>query len=112
MKLAWVVLLTLTFCSSAALGRAPSYKYKRLGSDLDVQTRAEPGIAMMGGGADLDEAFRWLCAKAKGGDFLILRARGSDDYNSYVNGLCKVNSVATLVIRNRDTAQQPQVAEI
>jgi cyanophycinase len=92
--------------------RVASYQYKRLGNPHDVQTRAEPGIAMMGGGADLDEAFRWLCAKAKGGDFLILRARGSDDYNSYVNGLCKVNSVATLVIRNRDTAQQPQVAEI
>ena len=74
MKLACVVLLTLTFCSSAALGRAPSYKYKRLGSDLDAQTRAEPGIALMGGGGDLDEAFRWLCNKGNGGDFLILRA--------------------------------------
>ena len=50
---------------------------------------------MMGGGADLDEAFRWLCPKANGGDFLILRARGDDDYNSYVNGLCPLNSVAT-----------------
>ena len=92
--------------------RVASYQYKRLGNAHDVQTRAEAGIAMMGGGADLDEAFRWLCARANGGDFLILRARGSNDYNSYVNGLCKVNSVATLVIRNRDAAQQPQVAEI
>ena len=59
---------------------------------------------MMGGGSDLDEAFRWLCGKANGGDFLILRARGDDDYNSYVNGLCKPNSVATLIVPHHAAA--------
>ena len=67
---------------------------------------------MMGGGEDLDDAFRWLCKKANGGDFLILRARGDDDYNSYVNGLCKLNSVATLIIPDRNAAQDPAVADI
>jgi len=67
---------------------------------------------MMGGGDDLDEAFRWLCGKANGGDFLILRARGNDEYNPYVNGLCKANSIATLVIPNRQGAEEPHVAEI
>ena len=67
---------------------------------------------MMGGGSDLDEAFRWLCQKGNGGDFLILRASGDDDYNSYVNRLCKLNSVATLVIPDRQAAQDPAVAEI
>ena len=50
------------------------------------------------GGKDLDDAFRWLCKKSNGGDFLILRAIGDDAYNLYVNGICKQNSVATLVI--------------
>jgi cyanophycinase len=67
---------------------------------------------MMGGGSDLDEAFRWLCQKGAGGDFLILRATGDDDYNSYVNGLCKLNSVATLILPDREAAQDPAVAEI
>lgn len=67
---------------------------------------------MMGGGSDLDEAFRWLCGKANGGDFLILRAHGDDDYNPYVNGLCKANSVATLIIPTRDAAQDPAVPDI
>ncbi len=67
---------------------------------------------MMGGGADLDEAFRWLCAKANGGDFLILRARGGNDYNQYVDQLCKLNSVATLVIPDRNAALDPKVADI
>ncbi len=67
---------------------------------------------MMGGGKDLDEAFRWLCKKASGGDFLVLRARGDDDYNSYVKGMCKLNSVATLIIPDSAAAQDPAVADI
>ena len=67
---------------------------------------------MMGGGKDLDEAFRWLCAKGNGGDFLIVRAHGSADYNPYVAGLCKVNSVATLIIRSRKAALDVRAAKI
>src|SRR5580700_11040649 len=92
--------------------QAQTYKYFRLGNQKDIETKPEAGIAMMGGGSDLDEAFRWLCNKGNGGDFLILRARGDDDYNSYVNGLCKANSVATLIIPDRAAAEDPAVAEI
>lgn len=89
-----------------------SYKYFRLGNQNDIETKPTAGIAMMGGGTDLDEAFRWLCNKSNGGDFLILRARGDDDYNSYVNGLCNASSVATLIIPDRAAAEDPAVAEI
>jgi cyanophycinase-like exopeptidase len=107
----WVVLL---FCASFAanLADAQSYKYFRLGNKEDVQTKPQSGVAMMGGGSDLEEAFRWLCNKGNGGDFLILRATGDDDYNSWVNGLCKANSVATLIIPNREAAEDPAVAQI
>lgn len=94
------------------LTQAQSYKYFRLGNKEDVQTKPIAGIAMMGGGSDLDEAFRWLCNKGNGGDFLVLRARGDDDYNPYINGLCKANSVATLIIPDRTAAEDPAVAEI
>ena len=73
-----------------------SYQYFRIGNKNDIQSKPGFGVAMMGGGTDHDEAFRWLCQKGDGGDFLILRAHGDDAYNSYVNGLCKQNSVATL----------------
>ena len=43
---------------------------------------------------------------------LILRARGDDDYNSYVKGLCKANSVATLIIPDRTAAEDPVVADL
>ena len=91
---------------------AETFKYMRIGNKNDLQTTASAGTAMMGGGSDLDEAFRWLCTKANGGDFLILRARGDDDYNKYVNGLCKLNSVATLVVPDRQSALDPAVADI
>ena len=112
-KLASAVLLFFILCASAfAIGRGASYKYKRVGSELDAQTHTDPGIAMMGGGTDLDEAFRWLCGKANGGDFLIVRAAGKNDYNKYVNKLCQMNSVATLIIPNRKAAEEPRVAKI
>jgi cyanophycinase len=104
---AFVLLLAVNFA-----GAADSYKYFRVGTQSDVQTTPAAGIAMMGGGTDLDEAFRWLCNKGNGGDFLILRARGDDDYNPYVNGLCKANSVATLILPNREAAEDPAAAEI
>jgi cyanophycinase len=102
-----LTVLLLTIASHAA-----SYQYFRIGNKEDVETKTSAGVAMMGGGADLDEAFRWLCDKANGGDFLVLRAHGTDDYNSYVQGLCKANSVATLVIPDRQAALDPAVADI
>ncbi len=105
-----ILLLLLLAFSSISLGS--SYHYIRLGHSEDAATTTSAGIAMMGGGNDIDEAFRWLCQKGGGGDFLVLRARGDDDYNSYVNGLCKTNSVSTLIIPDRESAQDAAVAEI
>lgn len=103
------VLIVLLITSVA---QAASYQYFRMGNKDDIQTKPVAGIAMMGGGKDLDDAFRWLCQKGNGGDFLVLRAGGDDDYNSYVNGLCKLNSVATLILPDRAAAEDPAVAEI
>jgi cyanophycinase len=105
-----VVLMALWLTATAA--HAASWQYFRLGNKDDIQTKPVAGTAMMGGGDDLDEAFRWLCEKGRGGDFLVLRATGDDDYNSYVNGLCKLNSVATLILPDRTAAEDAAVAAI
>ncbi|MGA7078955.1 MAG: cyanophycinase [Terriglobales bacterium] len=97
---------------AANLAHAAAYQYFRLGNKNDLPSKPAAGIAMMGGGSDLDEAFRWLCEKGIGGDFLILRATGDDGYNSYIQKLCHMNSVATLIIPDRQAAQDPAVAEI
>jgi cyanophycinase len=109
-RFAILFLLTVLLFSSAA--GATSYQYFRIGEKADSGATPVAGTALMGGGKDLDEAFRWLCKKANGGDFLVLRARGDDDYNSYVNGMCKLNSVATLVIPDSAAAHDPAVADI
>ena len=101
----------LCLICSVGLAHAESYKYFRLGNKDDIQTKPVFGIAMMGGGTDLDEAFRFLCDRASGGDFLVLRATGDDEYNSYLRGLCHLNSVATLIIPNREAAADPFVRD-
>jgi cyanophycinase len=104
--------LSVTLLLAASLAHAGSYQYFRIGNKSDIQAKPTAGIAMMGGGSDLDDAFRWLCQKGNGGDFLILRATGNDDYNSYIQKLCHMNSIATLIIPDRQAAQDPAVAEI
>ena len=105
-------LFLLAVLLAVTVAHAASYQYIRIGNKNDIETKPTAGVAMMGGGDDLDEAFRWLCQKGNGGDFVILRATGDDDYNSYVNGLCKLNSVATLILPDQKAALDPAVAEI
>jgi cyanophycinase len=65
----------------------------------------------MGGGTDVDAAFQWMCQRSGGGDFLVIRATGTDAYNPYIQQLCpSENSVATLIIPNRTAASDPFVA--
>ena len=89
----------------------PSYRYSRVGNPMDKQTRPIPGAALMGGGTDQAAAFRWLCERARGGDFVIITGSGEDDYNPYVQRLCRLNSVATLAIPDEAAANDPFVAE-
>ena len=64
----------------------------------------------MGGSTDVDAAFKWLCERAPGGDFLVVRATGTDAYNPYVQALCPdINSVATLIIDSAKSANVPSV---
>ncbi|MGB9234750.1 MAG: cyanophycinase [Terriglobales bacterium] len=112
MKIIRLGILLLSLGLATSVVHAASWQYFRLGNKEDIQTKPIGGTAMMGGGDDLDEAFRWLCQKGNGGDFLVLRARGDDDYNAYVNKLCKLNSVATLILPDRASAEDPAAAEI
>ncbi|HVI77112.1 MAG TPA: hypothetical protein VM715_02890, partial [Candidatus Acidoferrum sp.] len=112
MKNLIAALSCVVFATVLCSAQNSSYKYIRVGPEQDVSTKTVAAYALMGGGSDLDEAFRFLCDKGGGGDFLILRAAGDDDYNPYVKSLCKTNSVATLIIPSREAAGDPRVAEI
>ena len=110
-QLHWIALTALAVLPCLAQ-KTPVWKYERTGNAADAtHVAARPGYALMGGGTDLDEAFQWLCGRAGGGDFLVLRATGTDAYNPYIRKLCpKLNSVATLIVPSREAAQDPEVA--
>ncbi|MCO6497780.1 MAG: cyanophycinase [Chitinophagaceae bacterium] len=83
-----------------------------VGDTSDVTKTTRGGIVIMGGGADVDAAFRWMIERSGGGDAVIIRASGTDAYNSYVNRLGTLNSVETLKIDSRRLAEDDGVARI
>ncbi len=104
-------LLCAGWLSFAADG--PGYKYFVSGEPSGVVQKTTPGFALMGGGEDQDAAFQWMCGHAgDGGNFVVLRASGTDAYNPYIRKLCPaLSSVQTLIITSREGAGQPFVAE-
>jgi cyanophycinase len=101
----------ICFPIRAVSAAAPPYRYFRSGNPRNIHASSRPGYALIGGGKDLDQAFVWLCQHSGGGDFLIIRASGTDAYNPYIQSLCQVNSVATLIISSREAANDPFVAQ-
>jgi cyanophycinase len=108
-----ILYLALLLVSTAAFAADPlPYQYFRSGNPADVSAKTSPGFALMGGGTDIDEAFQFMCNKSAGGDFLVLRATGTDAYNPYIAGICHQNSVATLILPSRAAAMDPAVSAI
>lgn len=71
----------------------PLYSYFAVGNVNAVVTapasRPTPSFVLMGGGPDVDVAFRWLIQRAgitpgTGGRFVVIRATGTDAYNPYI----------------------------
>ncbi|MEH3112828.1 cyanophycinase [Pedobacter terrae] len=83
-----------------------------IGDSANVVKPVNGGMVLMGGGTDVEAAFRWMIARSGGGDVVILRATGTDAYNPFVNALGTVNSVETLLINSRELANDDGVAYI
>lgn len=100
----------LVLCLSLPLfAGKKQYEYYAVGSQLDVTTTTTAGTVLMGGGTDVDAAFQWMIGKSGGGDFVVIRATGTDAYNPYIYGLGTVNSVETLIIKSAAAAADPFV---
>lgn len=83
-----------------------------IGDTADVHTTVTPGIVLMGGGGDVDDAIKWMIQRSGGGNVVVIRASGTDAYNPYMFKLGKIASVETLKIDNRDLAENEEVARI
>ena len=113
MKRLLLILLALAATTPAFAGKSATYSYFRVGNAGDAVTTVHPGVVLMGGGTDVDAAFVWQCGLSGNGDFLIIRATGTDAYNPYIQALCpSENSVATLIIPDLASANNPAVAAI
>lgn len=77
-----------------------------VGDTADVAPTAQAGILLAGGSTDVDEAMRWLLRKANGGDVVIIRASGSDGYNSYLfkDLGVNINSCETFLVDTKSRA--------
>jgi cyanophycinase len=99
-----VLSMVLVVCALPGFAGKSAYQYYRAGSGVDVVRSTTGGTVLMGGGTDVDAAFQWMCARGGQGDFLVIRATGTNAYNPYIQQLCPVNSAATLVIPTRAAA--------
>jgi len=108
--------LMLVVCGSIAPASFAKWKYFRTGNAADSTAAPRNGYALMGGGAKQDAAFHFLCERANGGDFLILRASTEDEYAESVDkemfAMCPLNSAATIVFDDRENADDAKVIEI
>jgi cyanophycinase len=107
------VVLALSFGPGAAAPKAKFDYYLTGSGDNAASSKSprSPSAVLMGGGPDVDDAFRWMIAKAGGGDFVVIRASGADGYNQYIFDMGGVDSVETLVIPSREAAEDSFVLD-
>ena len=74
-------------------GSTAAYSYFATGNPYAAvsapSTLNAPSFVLMGGGPDVDEAFRWMISRAgitpkTGGRFVVIRATGTEAYNPYI----------------------------
>lgn len=83
-----------------------------VGDSTDVIKTVAGGTVLMGGGTDVDAAFKWMIDRSGGGNVVVIRATGTNAYNSYIYGLGKVSSVETLKIDSRELANNDTIVTI
>ena len=105
-----LISFSIGLCVTAQTGPA-SYQFFLAGNPADVKTRTTPGLVLLGGGKDVDAAFRWLVQRSGGGDVVTLRASGADGYNNYIRGLGTVDSVESFVVKTPEAARDPFVLD-
>ena len=99
----FVVGITCLFAGSLFAAPKPKTGFQSfiVGNPADAQQSAtlSPGLVLVGGGTDVDAGFQFMCQRAGGGDFVVIRTTGTDAYNPYIQDLCpQMDSVETIII--------------
>lgn len=102
----------LASCTTAQIARqGPGFKYYVAGDPADVVRPTRGLWVAQGGGDDVDQNYIRMGAYAGGGDFVVLRASGKDEYNEYIFNHCGCNSVETIVFEKGAATADPFVVE-
>lgn len=101
--------ICLILVVSAKATAAPAFEHYVAGNASDVDEPTDGLIVLQGGGTDVDPNYVRMGEAAGGGDFLVLRASGADEYNDYILALCACDSVETIVFHDRRAAYDPFV---
>ena len=88
------------------------------GSAADVRPKLHgPAYHLQGGGTDVAAAMQWMIDRVRGCadcpaklDVVVLRSSGADGYNDFIYKMNGVDSVETLVIKDRTDASSAGVA--
>lgn len=110
---AWACASAAAAPTNVAAGQ-PAYEYFAIG-DVAAGTpgKTSPGLLLMGGGREIDEAFKWFAAQAGHGHIVILRASGDDELQNWIyRDIGGVASVQTLIFHARAPASDPRVLAI
>jgi cyanophycinase-like exopeptidase len=91
--LAVLLVAGMGFAHAAKAGAKPPYTYTSVGNPAleptISQNVAAPSYVLMGGGPDVDEAYRWMMKQAgikpgSGGRLVVIRATGDGAYDPYM----------------------------
>ncbi|MDQ3908170.1 MAG: peptidase S51 [Acidobacteriota bacterium] len=115
---AWLALSALIVALCAAPSQAKAERFLT-GSAADARPRLHgPAYDFAGGGTDVAEALQWMIDEVRGCDscdakldVVVLRASGGAGYNDFIYKMRGVDSVETLLIKSREEAEEPGVAE-
>ena len=82
------------------------------GNAEDVQVHPDFGVLLIGGGVEPDEGFVWWNSLINNGDVVVLRATGSDGYNTYIHTqIGGVDSVETLKVDSHRLANDDYIVQ-
>ena len=110
--------MCLLLCLMALPVRADLVRYWSGNSD-DVRPRLHgPLLLLAGGGGDVTAGLQTAIDEIRGCsscdarvDVVVLRASGADGYNPYFMDMNGVDSVLSMVIKDRDSASRPDVVQ-
>jgi cyanophycinase len=112
------VLFALLLLAACAAASAKETRYLT-GSAADVRPRLRgPAYHLQGGGTDVAAAFQWMIDEVRGCagcgtkvDVVVLRSSGEDGYNEFVYKMNGVDSVETLVVKDRADSDREAVVK-